>query len=92
MTYYTVYTYKVVTKHHDICTYVRRCIACTMQVYTYICTYKITLSTVVLNSRDWPEKNSAQNFGVSKTHLAVGFTWKNRLKCIGMSIITPYLC
>jgi len=31
---------------------------------------------VVLNSRDWPEKNGIQNFGMSKIHLWVGFMQK----------------
>jgi len=55
-------------------------------------TSELSLSTVVLNSRDWPEKNSVQNFGVSKIHLKTGLMQKNQLKCIGMSIITLYLC
>jgi len=37
-------------------------------------------------------KNGVQNFGTSKAHLTVGFMQKNRLKCIGMTIITPYFC
>jgi len=51
----------------------------------------ISLSMVVLNSRDWPE-NGVWNFDVSKIHLRVGFLRKSRLKCIGTSIITLYLC
>jgi len=52
----------------------------------------VSLSMVVLNSRIDPEKNGIQNFSRSKTHLRVGFTRKNRLKCIGTSIIMLYLC
>jgi len=59
-------------------------------VFTRCCT--ILLSTVVLNSRDWPVKNGIRNFGVSKIHLRVGFMRKNRLKSIGTSIKTLYLC
>jgi len=54
--------------------------------------YTLSLSTIVLSSRDWPEKNGVWNFGLSKIHLWIGFTWKNRLKCIDTSIITLYLC
>jgi len=42
---------------------------------------------VVLNSRIDP-KNGTQNFGISKIHLRVGFTQKNRPKYIGITIIT----
>ena len=52
----------------------------------------MSLSTVVLNSRDWPRKNGIQNFDVSKIHLRAGVTQKNPLKCIGKTIITLYLC
>jgi len=45
-----------------------------------------SLSTVVLNSRDWPEKNGVRNFDVSKIHLRVGFTGKNWLKCIDIHL------
>jgi len=53
---------------------------------------------VVLNSRDWPEWNGAQNFGMSKTHLGIDFmqkidqNLKNLPKSIGKTIITPHLC
>jgi len=50
--------------------------------------YHLSLSMVVLNNRDWPGKNGVRNFDTSKIHLRVGFMQKNRLKCIGTSIIT----
>jgi len=37
----------------------------------------LLLSRVVLNIRDWPEKNGVQNFGMSKIHLRVDFTQKS---------------
>jgi len=43
----------------------------------------ISLSMVVLNSKDWPRKSGIRNFGVSKIHLSAGFTQKNQPKCIG---------
>jgi len=35
--------------------------------------------------------SGVRNFGLSKIHLRIGFLQKNRLKCIGTSIITLYL-
>jgi len=61
--------------------------------YCIICIYiAISLSTLVLNSRDSSGKNGIQNFGASKTHLRIGFTQNNLLKCIGTTIIATYLC
>jgi len=34
-------------------------------------------------------KYGIRNFDESKIHLRVGFMWKNQLKCIGTTIITP---
>jgi len=63
------------------------------QIYeNYYKPLHVSLSTVVLNSRDWPRKNGIQNFGLSKIHLRVRLYAKNKLKCIGTSTITLYLC
>ena len=52
----------------------------------------ISLSTVVLNSMDRHEKHGVPLLCTSITRLTMYFTQKHRLKYIGNTIITLYLC
>ena len=45
--------------------------------------YAISLSTLVLNSRDWSEIVWLPEISCFKINLAIGFIRKNPLECIG---------
>ena len=55
-----------------------------MATYIYACMYSyVSLSTVVLNSRDWSEIVWLLEILHFKISLAIGFIRKNPLECIG---------
>ena len=51
----------------------------------------ISLSTIVLNSRDWYEIIWVPKFCALKINLAIGFIRKNRLESIGKAVMMLYL-
>ena len=57
------------------------CICIYIYVYVYI--YYISLSTIVLNSRDWSEIVWLPEISCFKINLAISFIRKNPLECIG---------
>ena len=51
----------------------------------------ISLSTVVLNSRDWYEIIWLPEISRFKINLAIGFIRNNQLECIGKAVMMLYL-
>ena len=56
----------------------------------YVCIY-ISLSMVVLNSRDWYEIIWLPEISRFKINLAIGFIRKNQLECIDKAVMMLYL-
>ena len=52
-------------------------------VYTVCLCVNISLSTIVLNSRDWSEIVWLPEISCFKINLGIGFIRKNPLECIG---------
>ena len=51
----------------------------------------ISLSTIVLNSRDGTKSYGFRKFRALKINLAIGFIRKNQLECIGKAVMMLYL-